>query len=106
MFELEGAQFTVLAIDPNDSEVAYVGSGGKVWETGLYTSRDGGQNWSRINSTPVSEIIVDPLDPATVYAAMRDNVVRFTFTGAATAVQSMSWGSIKALRSGSDDPPK
>jgi len=66
-----------LAIDPSDSKTIWVGTG-ESWArnsvsvgTGVYRSRDGGDNWEALglaDSEHVSRIVIDPKNGNTVYA--------------------------------------
>jgi len=66
-----------VAIDPNDPKTVWVGTG-ESWArnsvsvgTGVYRSRDGGDNWDFMglpDSEHVSRILIDPKDSKTVYA--------------------------------------
>jgi photosystem II stability/assembly factor-like uncharacterized protein/predicted Ser/Thr protein kinase len=62
-----------LAIDPADTNVLYVGSGGFVGQGhGVYKSTDGGETWSPANrgmlDYRITALAVDPAHPQTVYA--------------------------------------
>ncbi len=67
-----------ITIDPNDSNVIWVGSGENIsgrhagYGSGLYRSADGGQNWVNMGleaSERIGMIRVDPRDSNTVYVA-------------------------------------
>src|SRR6267142_1387147 len=66
-----------IAIDPKDSNTVYVAAQGPLWgpggERGLYKTTDGGKNWKKIlsisDNTGVTDIVIDPQNPQTVYAA-------------------------------------
>jgi photosystem II stability/assembly factor-like uncharacterized protein len=66
-----------IAIDPRDSNVVYVAAQGPLWgpggDRGLYKTTDGGKTWkSALNiseNTGVTDVVVDPNNPDTVYAA-------------------------------------
>jgi photosystem II stability/assembly factor-like uncharacterized protein len=70
----ERATFALsLAIDPTDSDVLYVGTGGFVGGgQGVYKSTDGGDTWSASNrgmlDYRITAVAVDPLGAQTVYA--------------------------------------
>jgi len=65
-----------IAIDPRDSRVVWVAAQGPLWspggDRGLYKSIDGGETWSKSldvsADTGVSEVVLDPRDPDTLYA--------------------------------------
>ncbi len=65
-----------IAVDPRDSQVVWVAAQGPLWSSGgdrgLYESTDGGATWKqslKINDdTGVSEVVLDPRDPDTLYA--------------------------------------
>ncbi len=69
-----------IMVHPDDSDVIWVASQGPLWskggERGLYKSTDGGKNWKRTlgNSdwTGVTDISIDPRNPAVLYAATWD----------------------------------
>ena len=64
-------------IHPTDPDTAYVAASGHEWtpnpERGLYKTTDGGKTWQRILSvdekTGVIDVVMDPSDPNTLYAA-------------------------------------
>jgi len=66
-----------IVIDPKDSDVVYVAAQGPLWgpggDRGLYKTVDGGKTWKKIlsisDNTGVTDVVVDPNDPDTVYAA-------------------------------------
>jgi len=66
-----------IIVDPHDSNTVYVASQGPLWspkgERGLYKTTDGGATWSNILSagewTGVTDVVMDPRDSATLYAA-------------------------------------
>lgn len=65
----------MLAIDPQYSGTVYAGTG-----KGVFKTTDGGVSWSPVNSglppflvepyTPANSVVIDPLQPATVYVAI------------------------------------
>jgi len=67
-----------VVLDPSNPEVVWVGTGENVsgrhvgFGDGIYRSSDGGKSWKKMgleDSQHISEIIVDPGDSNTVYAA-------------------------------------
>jgi len=64
-------------VHPENSAVAYVAALGNLWaaseERGVFKTTDGGENWSRVlfvnEYTGVVEMVMDPSDPNTLYAA-------------------------------------
>ncbi|MDQ6785225.1 MAG: glycosyl hydrolase [Acidobacteriota bacterium] len=66
-----------IVIDPRDSNVVYVAAQGPLWsaggERGLYKTTDGGKTWKQIitisENTGVTDIVIDPENPDTLYAA-------------------------------------
>jgi photosystem II stability/assembly factor-like uncharacterized protein len=67
-----------IQINPNNSNEIYVGVVGALWgdseERGVYKTQDGGETWEKIfyinESTGCSELVIDPSNPNTLYAAM------------------------------------
>ena len=67
-----------LAVDPRNPDVCYVAALGHLWganETrGVYKTDDGGKTWKKSlyidENTGACDVIVDPNNPDTVYAAM------------------------------------
>ena len=66
---LDGVQVESIAIDPDDSNLVYVGT----WHhpTGIYKTSDGGVSWSELNVgwslITVDTILINPSDTDTVY---------------------------------------
>lgn len=66
-----------ILIDPRDSRVVWVAAQGPLWsgggERGVYKSSDFGETWTQAlkisDDTGVTDILLDPRDPDTVYAA-------------------------------------
>ncbi len=64
-------------VHPNDPDIAYVAALGNLWsgseERGVYRTRDGGRTWERVlfvdEFTGAVDLVVDPTDPGTLYAA-------------------------------------
>ncbi|MGH7475631.1 MAG: VPS10 domain-containing protein [Longimicrobiales bacterium] len=63
---------------PSDPGIVYVGAMGPAWsdgeERGVYRTRDGGDTWERVlyvdERTGVADLVMDPRDPNTLFAAM------------------------------------
>ena len=76
----------VLAIDPQDTEVLYLGHGGSAnRDGGIYKSIDGGKNWDIILQTDaiVSALTINPDNPKIIYAGTRSHgIFRSTDGGA------------------------
>ncbi|HTA75048.1 MAG TPA: glycosyl hydrolase [Gemmatimonadaceae bacterium] len=70
-------QISRVRVDPRDPNIVYVGALGHVWapnpDRGLYKSTDGGKTWTKIlfrnDSTGISDVVIDPNDSRTIYAA-------------------------------------
>ena len=66
-----------IAIDPRNSDSVYVAAQGPLWgpggDRGLFKTTDGGKTWKNILSisenTGVTDVVIDPNTPDTVYAA-------------------------------------
>jgi len=66
-----------IVIDPKDSNIVYVAAQGPLWgpggDRGLYKTADGGKTWKQIlkisENTGVTDVVIDPQDPDTLYAA-------------------------------------
>lgn len=67
-----------IEINPNNSDEVYVGVLGALWgdseHRGVYKTTDGGESWEKIfyigPGTGVSDLVMDPNDPNTLYASM------------------------------------
>lgn len=67
-----------LAVDPKNPDVCYAAALGHLWgpnkERGIYKTTDGGKTWTPSlqidENTGACDVILDPSDPNTVYAAM------------------------------------
>ncbi|MEO6878397.1 MAG: glycosyl hydrolase, partial [Gemmatimonadaceae bacterium] len=74
----ETQQISRLRIDPRNSDVVYVAALGHVWgpnpERGVFKTTDGGKTWRKIlfrnDSTGAIELVMDPVNPDVLYAAM------------------------------------
>lgn len=77
-------RFSRIVIDPEDPETVFAAAMGHAWgpneERGLFRSRDGGDTWERVlytnETSGASDVAIDPLDPAIVYAGMYDYLRR------------------------------
>ena len=71
-------RITSVVINPKNNQEIYVGVLGALWsdsqDRGVYKTKDGGASWSKIlyvgPSTGVSDVIMDPENPAVLYASM------------------------------------
>jgi len=69
-----------IIVHPDNSQVIWVAVQGPLWnkggERGLYKSTDGGETWTKTLGdeewTGVTEIVIDPRNPAVLYAATWD----------------------------------
>ncbi|NNF26565.1 MAG: hypothetical protein HKN73_04985 [Gemmatimonadetes bacterium] len=67
-----------IQVHPSDPDVAYLAAVGHLWgpnpERGVYRTRDGGETWEQVlfidDDTGAIDLIMDPEDPRTLYAAM------------------------------------
>lgn len=67
-----------ILVHPSDPDIAYVGAMGHLWgsnpERGVYRTKDGGQSWEQVlfidDNTGVIDLVMDPNDPQTLFAAM------------------------------------
>ena len=67
-----------IAVHPRDPDVAYVAAVGHLWgpnpERGVYRTMDGGESWEQVlyidEDTGAIDIVMDPNDPKTLFAAM------------------------------------
>jgi photosystem II stability/assembly factor-like uncharacterized protein len=74
----EGQQIRQIAIDPHDPNRLFVAVAGHPYgpnpERGVYRSLDGGKTFDRVlykdENTGASDVVLDPSDPNTVYAAL------------------------------------
>ena len=70
-------QISRVLVHPTNPAIVYVAAQGNVWaptpERGVYRSRDGGKNWSKIlfrnDSTGAADLAFDPSNPDVLYAA-------------------------------------
>ena len=70
-------QISRVLVHPTDPEIVYVAAQGNVWaptpDRGIYRSKDGGKNWSKVlfrnDSTGASDLAFDPANPNVLYAA-------------------------------------
>ncbi len=69
-----------IAIDPRNSQVAYVAALGQIWgenpERGVYKTTDGGASWKRVlyvdERTGCADLVIDPANPNKLFASMWD----------------------------------
>jgi photosystem II stability/assembly factor-like uncharacterized protein len=68
-----------LAIDPQDSSTIYAGVRGG----GVFKSSDGGASWNQVRAAPVAAgLVIDPVNPNTIYAAVANSVAKSVDRGA------------------------
>ena len=73
----ETRQISRVRVHPTNPDIVYVGAQGHVFgpnsERGVYKTTDGGKNWRKIlyrnDSTGVTDLVLDPNNPETIYAA-------------------------------------
>ncbi len=83
---------------PTESNTLYVGAMGLPFERnndrGLYKTTDGGDNWEQVlfvnDSTGIIDVLIDPTDPETLYAAAWTRV-RNNFESVASSEFSQIW---------------
>ncbi len=71
-------QIARVRVDPRNPDVVYVGAFGHVWapnpDRGVFKTTDGGKSWTKVlfrnDSTGVTDLVLDPHDPSTLYAAL------------------------------------
>ena len=77
----EGGRIWGIQVHPSNPQIIYAETAG-----GLYTSIDGGTSWSVISSLNTQEVphlVIDPLNPQTMYAhAYSDGLFKSTDGGA------------------------
>jgi photosystem II stability/assembly factor-like uncharacterized protein len=74
----DAGQISNIAIDPNDSNVVFVGVLGHAWgpnaERGVFRTTDGGKTWQKVlfidEDTGVSSLVMDPGNPMVLFAGM------------------------------------
>ncbi|MFN0242019.1 MAG: hypothetical protein ACKVWV_03935 [Planctomycetota bacterium] len=67
-----------IAVDPRDPDVCFAAALGHLWgpnaERGVFKTTDGGKTWKAVLSidadTGACDVVIDPKQPSTVYAAM------------------------------------
>jgi photosystem II stability/assembly factor-like uncharacterized protein len=67
-----------IVVDPTDANVVYVAAQGHLWgpnaERGVFKTTDGGRTWTKSlfvdENTGANDLVIDPLNPQTLYAAM------------------------------------
>ena len=70
-------QISRVRVHPTNPDIVYVAAQGNIWaptpDRGIYRSRDGGRNWTKIlfrnDSTGAADLAVDPSNPNVMYAA-------------------------------------
>jgi photosystem II stability/assembly factor-like uncharacterized protein len=83
----EVAHIAAVAVDPGDTNRIYVGAMGKAFTTdsnrGFYRSLNGGSTWTRTlfvnDSTGVSEVVVNPVHPDTMFCTTWERVRRLKY---------------------------
>jgi hypothetical protein len=82
-----------IAIDPQESNTLYVSAR----TFGLFRTTDAGESWSRISVTgSVEKLVIDPHDPAKIYAATSSGIARSSDRGTSWRT-SPELGSVRTL---------
>lgn len=87
VYRAEGVRITGIALDSGDSRIVYVATDG----SGLLKSVNGGQTWDKITkpfdafegARRIRAIVIDPLNPRTLYTVSRFGLLRSDDGGAA-----------------------
>jgi len=74
----ESGQIARIQIHPDDADTAWVAVQGQIWgpneQRGVFKTSDGGQSWQHVlkvgPSTGATDLVLDPGNPRTLYAAM------------------------------------
>jgi hypothetical protein len=77
-----------IVIDPTNADRVLIAS-----NTGLWLTTDSGASWTQLLGDDVTDVALDPADPAIVYAAQRDVGVVKSVTGAAPWTTIQPWNS-------------
>lgn len=84
----EGGDVTAIRVDPSAPRIVYAGAG----LGGLFKSTDGGGSWARLAGAvpvddhhPVSDLVLDPAEPSTLYVAFGGTVLKSRNAGATFA---------------------
>jgi hypothetical protein len=83
----ETARIGAVEVDPSNPNRIYVGAMGTQFSTGphrgLYRSENGGASWTQVlfvnDSTGVTDVVINPAHPETVYCATWERVRRLTY---------------------------
>ena len=73
----ETERISKIVVDPRNNDVVFAAAQGPLWspggERGLFKTTDGGKTWKNVLSagewTGVTDVVIDPDDPDTLYAA-------------------------------------
>ncbi len=90
-----GTATCALAVDPSNPLVVYAAD----FNNGVYRSDDGGATWALQASLVLSELVIDPRQPATLYGLSRDTVYKSTDRGA-------TWASLWTVPAGLSITPQ
>jgi photosystem II stability/assembly factor-like uncharacterized protein len=71
--------YVARVIHPANADIVYVAGDG-----GLHKSIDGGESWTNVRTDHVSDAVMDPLSPDTIYAAVWNSGIFKTTDGGAT----------------------
>ena len=73
-----------IVVHPSNPDIVYVAASGHEWtdndNRGVFKTTDGGRNWKKVfyrgPRTGAIDLVMDPVDPNTLYAAMWQRVRR------------------------------
>ena len=111
----KGGSTGKIVVDPADPNTVYTAQMGNLFadnaERGIFKTSDGGTTWQKIlfvsDSTGAIDLVMDPLHPDTLYAAMWERVRRYdrrTYGGATSAIYRSYDGGVNWTKLSSNLP--